>query len=138
MAVRLLLRASLCESSVICDDIAMLRFVLLYHDCPPSFGKTSHWDLMLERDGVLQTWSLPALPVAWGGEAGAGDVPIVATRIADHRIAYLEHEGPISGDRGVVTRVDRGEYVVLEEADKVMRVRLRGELSHEVVLTLAL
>ena len=98
----------------------MPRFVLLHHECPPSFGKPSHWDLMLERDGALLTWSLPALPAAWSGEGEA------AERIADHRLAYLDYEGPISGDRGVVTRVDGGEYEVLEETDEIIRVRLRG------------
>ena len=104
----------------------MPRFVLLYHECPPSFGKPSHWDLMLERDGVLLTWSLPALPAAWGGEAGVGFEQIDATRLADHRLAYLDYEGPISGERGSVTQVDRGEYDIVSEADDVLRVRLRG------------
>ena len=33
---------------------------------------------------------------------------IEAERIADHRPLYLEYEGPISGDRGAVTRLARG------------------------------
>src|SRR5262245_53608703 len=100
----------------------MTRFVLLYHECPPSFGKPSHCDLMLEREGVLLTWSLPALPAVWGGEAGVAFEQIDATRLADHRLAYLDYEGPISGERGSVTRVDRGEYDVLGEADGAWRV----------------
>lgn len=108
------------------DHEAMPRFVLLYHECPPSYGKPSHWDLMLERDGVLLTWSLPALPAAWGGAEGLAAEQVAATRLADHRIAYLDYEGPISGDRGVVTRVDGGEYEVIEESDEIIRVRLRG------------
>ncbi|MBA4104494.1 MAG: hypothetical protein C0485_01965 [Pirellula sp.] len=111
----------------------MPRFVLLRHECQPSFGKPSHWDLMLERDGVLLTWSLPALPAAWGGEGGLAAEQIAATRLADHRIAYLDYEGPISGDRGVVTRVDGGEYEVLSDAGGVLRVRLRGMRSGDVV-----
>ncbi|WP_428304931.1 DNA polymerase ligase N-terminal domain-containing protein [Lacipirellula sp.] len=103
----------------------MPRFVLLHHECPPSLGKPSHWDLMLERDSVLLTWNLLQLPIAWGGDAEA----IEATRIADHRIAYLDYEGPVSGNRGIVTRVDRGEYEVLSEADDAIDVRLRGEQS---------
>lgn len=79
---------------------------------------------MLERDGVLLTWNLPKLPAAWGGD-GVGE-PIEATRIADHRLAYLDDEGPISGDRGSVTRLDRGEYELLSKAAGVLRVRLRG------------
>ena len=112
----------------------MPRFVLLFHECPPSLGKPSHWDLMLEREGVLLTWNLPALPAAWGGEA-AGFVEIAATRIADHRLAYLDYEGPISGDRGAVTRIDRGEYEAVEQTDDNIRVRLRGERG-EIVLAL--
>lgn len=100
----------------------MPRFVLLYHECPPSLGKPSHWDLMLERDGVLLTWNLPQLPAAWGGTAET----IVATRIADHRIAYLDYEGPVSGNRGTVTRVDSGEYEVAQENAVSLRVRLTG------------
>jgi hypothetical protein len=115
----------------------MPRFVLLHHECPPSFGKPSHWDLMLERDGVLLTWSLPALPAAWSGEGGAAE-QIVVTRLADHRIAYLDYEGPISGDRGVVTRVDGGEYEVLEETEQAICVHLRGQEPYEVVVKLSL
>lgn len=113
----------------------MPRFVLLRHECPPSLGKPSHWDLMLEREGRLLTWSLLTLPAAWGGDAAASDEPIAATRLADHRIAYLDYEGPISGDRGAVTRVDRGEYETVEETDDDIRVRLHGERG-EMVLTL--
>ena len=115
------------------DDEAMPRFVLLYHECPPSLGKPSHWDLMLERDGALLTWNLPSLPAAWGGEAGIGFAEITATRIADHRLAYLDYEGPISGERGSVTRVDRGEYEVLGEVGGVLRVRLRGARGDGVI-----
>ena len=107
----------------------MPRFVLLRHECPPSLGKPSHWDLMLEREGRLLTWSLLALPLAWGG-----DEAIAATRLADHRIEYLDYEGPISGDRGAVTRVDRGEYEAVEETDCEIRVRLRGERGEAVVV----
>lgn len=116
----------------------MPRFVLVYHECPPSFGKPSHWDLMLERDGVLLTWSLPALPAAWSGEEDSAAEQIAVTRLADHRLAYLDYEGPISGDRGVVTRVDGGEYEVLEETEQAIRVRLQGEEPHEVVVKLSL
>jgi hypothetical protein len=116
-----------------CDDVTMPRFVLLYHECPPSFGKPSHWDLMLERDGVLLTWSLPTLPAVWGGEVGVGFEQIGATRLADHRLAYLDYEGPIGGERGSVTRVDGGEYDVVSEADGVLRVRLRGTRCDEAI-----
>ena len=107
----------------------MPRFVLLYHECSPSLGKPSHWDLMLECDGVLLTWNLPQLPIAWGGDAET----IEATRIADHRVAYLDYEGPVSGDRGTVTRVDGGEYELAQENAMSLRVRLTGSRCRCVV-----
>jgi hypothetical protein len=88
---------------------------------------------MLEREGVLLTWSLPALPAAWGGEAVVAFEQIDATRLADHRLAYLDYEGPISDERGSVTRVDGGEYDVVSEANGVWRIRLRGARCDEVI-----
>ena len=60
-----------------------------------------HFDLMLRRGEVLWTWQLDRLP------AGPGDL-VPAERIADHRLAYLTCEGPISGNRGNCRIVDRG------------------------------
>lgn len=90
----------------------MPRFVVLEHDHP-----CLHWDLMLENQGVLRTWRLPAPP---------RDEPAAATALGDHRLMYLDYEGPVSGDRGVVRRWDTGECVVLELSDEVCRARLLG------------
>jgi hypothetical protein len=109
----------------------MPRFVLLYHDCPPEFGKPSHWDFMLEHDGALLTWSLAELPTAWRREAGESSAilsAVPATRLADHRLAYLDFEGPMSGNRGRVTRLDGGDYRVLEEVEGRLCVELCGGL----------
>ncbi|MCC6492367.1 MAG: hypothetical protein IT424_05040 [Pirellulales bacterium] len=97
----------------------MPRFVLLRHECPPNYGKPSHWDLMLERAGVLMTWSLEELPIAWqqaiGQEpAGRPAATLVARKLPDHRLAYLEYEGPLSAGRGHVTRCAAGEYCVMQ------------------------
>ncbi|MFO0864423.1 MAG: DNA polymerase ligase N-terminal domain-containing protein [Gemmataceae bacterium] len=73
------------------------RFVLLEHDHP-----TLHWDLMLEEGDSLRTWRLPS--PRFGGE------PMEATSLAPHRLAYLDYEGPVSGGRGSVKRVDAGTY----------------------------
>lgn len=109
----------------------MSRFVLLHHECPPSFGKPSHWDFMLEQAGALLTWSMLELPAAWqGGWETSGQAPsIPATRLPDHRLAYLDYEGPVSGDRGEVHRHDAGEYLLIEQTDGLCRVELCGELA---------
>src|SRR5262249_45116639 len=91
----------------------MPRFVLLDHDHPEP-----HLDLMLEVGEVLWTWRLQAPP----GEGGPGP----AVRIFDHRPFYLDHEGPVSGGRGTVTRRDGGECVWLEQAPGRLAVRLAG------------
>jgi hypothetical protein len=76
----------------------MPRFVILEHDHP-----VLHWDLMLEADGVLQTWRLERAPEEPG-------CTIHATALGDHRIAYLDYEGPVSGGRGIVQRWDAGTF----------------------------
>lgn len=86
----------------------MLRYVLLRHECPATYRDGPHWDLMLEENRVLRTWSLLALPAAWGGGAAPGAV--AADALPEHRIDYLDYQGPLSGDRGSVTRVAAGEY----------------------------
>ena len=73
---------------------------------------------MLEHNGRLRTWALEQ-----SLEAGI-DVPCLA--LADHRLAYLDYEGPLSENRGQVTRVDRGEYTTIQEADDALTVRLTG------------
>jgi hypothetical protein len=97
----------------------MLRFVVLRHELPAKSQRSLHWDLMLERDGVLLTWALAEEPTP--GKA------ISAMRLADHRLAYLNYEGPVSGDRGTVTRWDAGEYVALSQGAAELRITVWGE-----------
>jgi hypothetical protein len=75
----------------------MPRFVILEHDHPER-----HWDFMLEVDGVLRTWKLSAPPRV--------DEPMPATASFDHRLMYLDYEGPVSGNRGSVVIWDRGTF----------------------------
>lgn len=110
-------------------NTAMPRFVLLRHECPPGFGKPSHWDLMLEDGGALLTWSCEELPVAGGAS-------VVATRLKDHRLAYLDYEGPVSGGRGDVRRVDGGEFDWVERSESRVAVEVRGGMLSGV-LTIA-
>lgn len=104
-------------------DASPARFVLLEHR-----WDGVHWDFMLERGGVLKTWALDA-PPAPGKEGAARALP-------DHRAAYLDYEGPVSGGRGTVARVDVGVYIPLEWTDDRVRIRLEGrQLVGELLLT---
>jgi len=86
---------------------------------PKDSARPLHWDLMLETGGILRTWALPAEPAA-GRE-------LIAEPLADHRLAYLDYEGPISGERGEVARWDRGVWELLDESGEKLVARLRGE-----------
>ena len=106
------------------------QFVLLRHECPPGYPKPSHWDFMLEADGVLLTWELRELPGTWLAAfeltASSEVTTVTATQLADHRLHYLEYEGPISDGRGNVTRVDRGTYEIVQRSETRLRVNLKG------------
>jgi len=77
----------------------MYRFIILHHQSPTD----DHWDVMLETDTVLLTWSIP--PQLPGTSFACS-----ATRLPDHRKHYLDYEGEISGNRGTVARIDAGTY----------------------------
>jgi hypothetical protein len=57
---------------------------------------------MLEQGDVLLTWQLLK------DLAGPDPFPVPARRLGDHRKAYLTYEGPLSGNRGHVRRIDEG------------------------------
>jgi hypothetical protein len=92
-----------------------LRLVLLRHDVPDNFGRPGHWDLLLEHKDDCWTWAIEQLPAAFGGESDRTSV--TAIRLANHRRHYLDYEGPVSGNRGEVTRVVTGTYVLLSESE---------------------
>ncbi len=88
-----------------------VRFALLLHLLPKDSPRSTHWDLMLQQSDALLTFALQSLPpqtakpeiTAWP-----------ATRLADHRVRYLDYEGvvgpayPGGPDRGSVRRVAAG------------------------------
>jgi len=90
-------------------------FVILEHRT----GQEVHWDLMLQWGDVLRTWSLSRPP-----EVGQ---TISARALPDHRIHFLDYEGPISQDRGHVTQWDRGTYKLLDESARALTAELLGK-----------
>ena len=91
----------------------MNRFVILTHDYP-----VLHWDFMLEDSTGLATWRLMSEPIF--------DDVIPAVQLASHRKAYLDYEGPVSGERGSVTQWDRGKYLVHEWSENCVVCELTG------------
>jgi hypothetical protein len=91
----------------------MPRFVILEHDHP-----RLHWDLLLEDGDHLRGWRL-AEPPRTGGMIAAEAMP-------DHRLFYLDHEGPVSGGRGEVRRWDAGEYALHRSDESGLGLHLEG------------
>ena len=101
---------------------SMPRFVLLHHDHP-----FTHWDLLLKAGDVLLAWRLHRRPVP--------NEQIVAERLPDHRTIYLDYEGPISNDRGTVTREESGDFDWRDRSGDSLRIDVRGRwLTGEITL----
>ena len=97
----------------------MPRFVVLRHETPSHAARESHWDLMLETGPTLRTWAVAVAPEQAHGT--------LIEALADHRLAYLSYEGPISEDRGQVTRWDQGTYQMVEQGGDLLVVEFHGK-----------
>ena len=97
----------------------MKHWVLLFH-----WGalKADHFDLMIEEDGVLKTWSFSDNPLTTLKQDGK--------RIFDHPIKFLTYQGKLSGDKGFCKRIEGGtvgEYICNGES---FSCKLKGAYSH--------
>jgi hypothetical protein len=99
----------------------MSRYVILEHDYP-----TRHWDFMLEAGPFLRTWRLSAPPE----EARI----VIAQATFDHRLCYLDYEGPVSGDRGRVSRWDTGSFEWRTDEPNEIAVVLEGSRLRGVAI----
>jgi hypothetical protein len=102
-----------------------MNFVVLHHTGWP--GHADHYDLMLQIDPgkndddlVLRTFSTlsDAFPAP----------PAVLKENIRHRRAYLKYEGPVSENRGTVTRADEGEVRVIDGSvqSRIMQLEFFG------------
>lgn len=97
----------------------MPRFAILHHVTRTDAEKPDHYDLLLEDGDVLKTYTLWNFPSV--------GVPATAIPDFDHRMIYLDYEGPISGNRGEVTRADEGTFSWIIRQDDLVTVHLQGE-----------
>jgi bifunctional non-homologous end joining protein LigD len=97
-------------------------FVIQKHD-----ATRIHYDLRLERGGVLVSWAVPkGLPLVKGERH-------LAVQTEDHPLDYASFEGSIpSGHYGAgdVRIWDHGSYDAVEWTDKKVSFRLHGERYH--------
>ena len=99
----------------------MPRFVILTHDHP-----SLHWDFMLEAQSALRTWRLSAALVV--------SKHIQAELLPDHRLHYLDYEGPVSKNRGTVTRWDAGTFTWIMDEPLLLKVYLQGKRIRGICL----
>ncbi len=95
------------------------RFVILEHTRE---GQETHWDLMLEVEGRLETYRLGIEPSQLLPKASE------AIRIFDHSLKFLDYEGPVNNGLGAVRIVDKGSYEITSEDEKRKQLRLKGQL----------
>lgn len=99
-----------------------VSFVILEHDHP-----FLHWDFMFEEGDSLRSWRLLQEPIS--------ERSIEAEPLPNHRRHYLDYEGPVSGNRGQVTRWDFGTCQVNELQEEKISLILNGSrLSAKVTL----
>lgn len=102
----------------------MLRYVVLHHQMGASDkirDTDSHFDWMFDRGDALWTWATDQYPEL------TSTGPLEAVRLADHRRAYLDYEGLVSGNRGKVSRVESGEFETIHETEDGFQFRVTGE-----------
>lgn len=91
------------------------RFVILHHQVAAGFGRTAqdHFDWMFQTGPTLTTF---ATPIRSDMQT---PFEVACSRLPDHRIAYLDFEGPIPDrgdqcDRGSVRRIAQGTFTEME------------------------
>jgi bifunctional non-homologous end joining protein LigD len=101
------------------SGVAGNRFVIHEHH-----ARRLHWDLRLERDGVLVSWALPrGIPPDPGENR-------FAVHTEDHPLSYIDFEGDIpEGEYGAgeIRIWDQGTYETEKFEDAKVVVRLDGE-----------
>jgi bifunctional non-homologous end joining protein LigD len=87
-------------------------------------ARALHWDLRLERDGVLASWAVPK------GLPTDPDTVRLAVRTEDHPMEYATFSGEIpAGEYGAghMTIWDRGRYETIKWSDREVQFVLHGE-----------
>ena len=95
------------------------KFVVQRHQ---KQSEPTHWDLMLERGGILETYRLAQPPEEWGKRA------IEAMKIFDHPLKFLSYEGSVNEGKGRVEIADCGTYRLIKKDETQQQISFAGKL----------
>ncbi|MFZ5365529.1 MAG: DNA polymerase ligase N-terminal domain-containing protein [Patescibacteria group bacterium] len=91
-------------------------------------ARNLHWDLRLEKDGVLMSFAMPKIPPRKSG------LKRLAVRTEDHPLDYALWTGSIPAGQygaGTVTLWDQGTYDVIDEKKgKKYIININGQKLH--------
>ena len=95
------------------------KFVIQRHERQ---GEAVHWDLMLAKRGVLETYRVNSPPEEWGSR------PVEAVKIFDHPLKFLTYEGSVNKGKGSVTITDAGIYRILSLDENKLKADFAGTI----------
>ena len=100
------------------------RYAILHH----TGVAEPHYDVMVETTtgGPLLTWRSPVWPIV---------APVLLDELPPHRSDYLTYEGPVSNDRGHVSRVAGGTCQVTRLNEQQSIIRFSPTLRLNFVMT---
>ena len=107
------------------------RFVIQRHERQ---GEPVHWDLMLEKHEVLETYRVKVPPEEWGSR------PVEAVKIFDHPLKFLSYEGSVNKGKGNVTIADAGTYRILSQNGNQLKADFAGTIlkgKKEIIFAVA-
>ena len=83
---------------------------------------TFHYDFLIKKNDILQCWQFSSIANIEIGEL------IFCKKIFDHRLKYLNYQGPISNNRGKVQIIQNGFLEIIIQEDNLVRFRIDSEL----------
>jgi len=98
--------------------MSSLQFVIQEH----TKGGSTHWDLMLQKEDILETWRLDKEPTQ------IQNVSAKAEKIFDHPLKFLTYEGAVNKGKGSVKIADAGTYKIINQNDSIIEMELAGQI----------